>query len=121
MRRFHLLGLLLAATITFQGCASSPDQPAASASGVAFSSADRTAISQYFDGYAKQLAKTSTSNYKAGDVLAPGMRPRKLPTDLIARLGPLPEGYTRLIIGSDILLVNRDNHRIADVIPNAAY
>ena len=121
MRRFHLLGLLFAAAVTFQGCASSPEQPTATAAGVAFSSADRTAITQYFGGYARQLAKPSASNYKAGDVLETGQRPRMLPTDLAVRLSPLPEGYSRLIVGTDVILVHRDSHRIADVIPNAAY
>jgi hypothetical protein len=122
MKRIHLLGLLFATTI-FLGCASpSPEKPAASASSVTFSSADRAAITQYFDGYAKQLAKSSTAaSYKAGDTLEPGQRPRKLPTDLAVRLSDPPQGYTRLIVGTDVILVNRENHRIADVIPNAAF
>jgi hypothetical protein len=37
------------------------------------------------------------------------------------RLSDPPQGYTRLIVGTDVILVNRENHRIADVIPNAAF
>jgi len=58
---------------------------------------------------------------KAGDVLDSGQRPNKLPTDLAKLLPDLPEPYTRLILGADVVLVNRNTHAILDVIPQIAY
>lgn len=54
---------------------------------------------------------------KPGDVLDPGQRPAPLPSGLNAKLPYLPEPYTRYIVGSDVVLVNRDTHAILDVIP----
>ena len=58
---------------------------------------------------------------KAGDLLDSGQRPSKLPIELAKRLPDLPNPYTRLILGADVLLVNRDSHAILDVIPQIAY
>ena len=57
---------------------------------------------------------------KPGDVLDSGLRPAKLPSDLVAKLPHLPAPYTRYTLGADVLLVNRDTHAILDVIPQIA-
>lgn len=45
----------------------------------------------------------------------------KLPTDLDGKLPSLPAPHTRLVLGADVILVNRDTHEILDVIPQVAY
>lgn len=104
------------------GCASqTKDKP--TASGPAFSAQERALISDY---YAAERARTPArekpaQRAKAGDKLVSGQRPAKLPGNLLERLPPLSEPYTRLLLGADVILVNRDTHDILDVIPQVAY
>lgn len=121
MRRIHRLGLMLVSAATLLGCSSAPEKPAAP--GMAFSQADKTSIVQYYtaEREKRMTQAPAPTQYKPGDVLQSGMRPNKLPIDLANRLADLPASYTRLIVGSDVILVNRDNHQIADVIPQIAY
>jgi hypothetical protein len=58
---------------------------------------------------------------KAGDVLDSGQRPNRLPDALNQQLTYLPEPYARLLLGADVILVNRNTHDILDVIPQIAY
>lgn len=58
---------------------------------------------------------------KPGDTMQSGQRPAKLPTDLLKLLPDLKEPYTRLTLGADVVLINRDSHAILDVIPQVAY
>lgn len=49
------------------------------------------------------------------DTLPPGLRERRLPDDLLNQLSPAPAGYLRVIVGSDIVLMNRETRVVADI------
>jgi hypothetical protein len=59
-------------------------------------------------GLAKQIVKKGT--------LPPGLQGRKLPHDLEAKLSQLPDGYMRVIIGTNIAILNTSTRVIADII-----
>ncbi len=59
-------------------------------------------------GIAKKVAR--------GGALPPGIAKRYLPDDLETRLRPMPPGVTRIVIGSDVLLVEVATGLIYDVI-----
>lgn len=101
------------------GCASQGTKPAPDTSGMKFSDKERQTISAYY-GTQKQ-GTPPAQRAKPGDLLDAGQRPAKLPSDLLARLPDLPAPYTRLTLGADVILVNRDSHAILDVIPQIAY
>lgn len=119
---FHLLSLLPAATLL--GCAGTAGQSTAGAgSGLRFSAAERKIIEDY---YARQRAGVMlpgkpAQRAKPGDKLESGQRPAKLPTELDKLLPTLPAPHTRLTLGADVILVNRDSLDILDVIPQVAY
>ena len=54
-----------------------------------------------------------------GGTLPPGIAKRYLPDDLELELPPPPHGYERTIVGSDVLLVEIDTGRIADIVTDA--
>ncbi|MCU0842176.1 MAG: hypothetical protein MUC79_10705 [Thiobacillaceae bacterium] len=118
----HLLSLVPAAVLA--GCASPGGQPAASAaSGLKFGDAERKIIEDY---YARQragvmLGAKPAQRAKPGDKLDTGQRPAKLPTELDKLLPTLAKPHTRLTLGADVILVNRDTLDILDVIPQVAY
>lgn len=119
---FHLLSLIPAAALV--GCAGPGGQPTAgAASGLKFGDAERKTIEDY---YARQRAGVMVTGKPAqrarpGDKLDSGQRPAKLPTDLDKLLPALPAPHTRLTLGADVILVNRDSLDILDVIPQVAY
>lgn len=50
--------------------------------------------------------------------LPPGLQGRGLPGDLESRLSRLPEGYVRLVVEKDIVLMNKKTGIVADVMLN---
>lgn len=48
--------------------------------------------------------------------LPPGLQPHHLPRDLYRRLRPLPGPYTRLRIGTDVVLIDERSRVILDII-----
>lgn len=116
-REFLILFSVLAA-----GCATKP-APQPEAAGVRFSDAERKKISDFYAQAGGRQASGSlpAQRAKAGDLLGSGQRPNKLPVDLAKLLPDLPEPYARLILGADVVLVNRNSHAILDVIPQVAY
>lgn len=117
MRRArHLLSMLLASGVLL-GCAgASSKQVAAVKPAMAFSTAEREVISNFY-GAARPGATSPVAAVKIGDRLQPGSRPQKLPSDLHSRLKAVPDPYTWYVLGADVLLVNRDTHEIMDVVP----
>ncbi|MBI5331634.1 MAG: hypothetical protein HZB71_13615 [Betaproteobacteria bacterium] len=105
------------------GCASQGDNKPADTSGMKFSEADRNAIiSHYQQGRSRAPAQEKPAQAAMpGGRMPSGARPNKLPTDLDAKLSKLADPYTRLTLGADVVLVNRDTHDILDVIPQMAY
>jgi hypothetical protein len=49
------------------------------------------------------------------DRLPQGAAVRPLPSALDAKLSPLPNGYARVIVGRDIVLLERNSHTILDI------
>ena len=107
---------------TVFGCASQADNKPAAPTGIKFNEKDRAAILAYYGRGAGSPQQTPPlQRAMPGGVLPSGERPAKLPTDLDARLSALPDPYTRLTLGADVILVNRNTHEILDVIPQIAY
>lgn len=104
------------------GCASQPtavseNEPRA----VTFSASEREAITRYYASVRGVSAAVPATKYKVGDKLISGSGPRRLPTDLDVRLPRLEERYTRLVVGADVLLVDRETHDVLDAVPSVAY
>ena len=59
-------------------------------------------------GLQKQLQKNGK--------LPPGLAKRNLPHELEDRLSPVPQGYVRLKVGMDIVLMNEETEVIVDII-----
>lgn len=53
---------------------------------------------------------------KKGGALPPGIAKRQLPSNLISRLPPAPQGYERVIVDNEILLVNIATQIVHDVL-----
>lgn len=51
-----------------------------------------------------------------GGALPPGIAKRQLPSTLLTRLPPPPQGYERVIVDNDILLINIATQMIHDVL-----
>lgn len=49
------------------------------------------------------------------DTLPPGLNERRLPEDLLRQLSAAPGGYIRVIVGSDIVLMNIKTRVVADI------
>lgn len=114
--------VLLIPGLAMLGCAgASNEKPAAS--GPVFSDKERTLITEYFsaDRARRPAQAKPEQRAKPGDVLNSGLRPTRLPTALNDRLSYLPDPYTRLLLGADVILVNRNTHNILDVVPQVAY
>jgi Ni/Co efflux regulator RcnB len=62
-------------------------------------------------GIAKKLER--------GGTMPPGIAKQVLPVSLEKKLPPPPQGYERTIVGNDVLLVQIDTGRIADIITDA--
>jgi hypothetical protein len=54
------------------------------------------------------------------DKLPPGLQGEPLPRDLDRRLSPLPGSYVRVIVGQDIVLMDRKTRVMMDVVYGAA-
>jgi len=113
---------LVLASLLITGCATKPaSQP--EVAGMRFSDADRKTITRFYsqaDGRPRS-GPVPAQRAKVGDLLDSGQRPNKLPVDLDKLLPLLPEPYTRLTLGADVILVNRNSHAILDVIPQLAH
>ena len=111
---------LVLASLLIAGCATNPSTPPEVA-GMRFSDAERKKIVDFFGQASGKPGALPAQRAKVGDLLDSGQRPNKLPVDLAKLLPDLPEPYTRLILGADVVLVNRNSHAILDVIPQIAH
>lgn len=113
--------IFLVPALALIGCASQPATQQ-SGGGLRFSDDERRIINaHYTQARGPRPVQPPAQVAKPGDKLAPGLRPNKLPTNLDSKLPGLPAPYTRLVLGADVILVNRDTHDILDVIPQVAY
>jgi len=53
--------------------------------------------------------------------LPPGLEKKSLPSGLAGRLPPVPKGYERVIVGSDVLLVHVASQVIADMVVDVVF
>jgi hypothetical protein len=93
------------------------------AAAIVFTAVERQLIGDY---YADPRHASAASNKRLppgiakkvarGGALPPGIAKRYLPDDLETRLRPMPPGVTRVVIGSDVLLVEAATGLIYDVI-----
>ena len=89
-------------------------------------SADRAAISRYFEGrwslanVTRQARPTKLRRrWMIGGKLPASVHTDGLPRELEEKLSPLDAGFQRLLVGCDVLCVDVTNCRIVDVMHNA--
>lgn len=98
---------------------------------VSFSDADQRLIRDYYAkshrkplprGLAKRgaLPPGLAKQVRKNGELPRGLQGRALPADLDSRLARLPEGYVRVVIGSDVVLQNTRTRVVVDVIKDIA-
>lgn len=97
---------------------------------VVFSDRDRAIIRDWYEvrrrslppGLAKQgkLPPGHAKRWGPRDILPPGLAYRYLPTELERRLSRLPEGYVRVIVDTDIYIMNTRTRVIFDVLRDLA-
>jgi hypothetical protein len=88
------------------------------ASSSAFTSTERDAIVSYFQAHPtapQQLPPGIAKKVARGKPLPPGIAKKSLPQDLNAAL-PARAGYERVVVGSDVLLVDTATQLVADVL-----
>jgi len=96
---------------------------------VAFSETDIKTIKEYYVKGKNNKKKTPPGLAKKGQLppglqkqlernqkLPPGLEKRNLPSDLEKGLTPLPKGYVRLKVGTDIVLMNQNTNVIVDIV-----
>ncbi len=91
-----------------------------------FSDKDRAVIQNYYrasyrglpPGLAKQGKVPPGHAFKLarGQGIPPGIAWKSLPTDLEKRLSRLPDGYVRIMIGTDLGILNTRTRVVLDVI-----
>ena len=79
-----------------------------------FSSRDRTLIEDYYRK--APPAKKAPPGLARHSRLPPGLQGRLLPRELESHLTVLPSAYARLLIGRDVVLIERDTRRVLDVL-----
>jgi hypothetical protein len=134
--RFIALGVLLSAMIT--ACAAKPHVESGSIvmenenikGAMIFSARDREKIIHYFidgkknktlpPGLAKkqELPPGLQKQIKKYGELPPGLEGRRLPDSLERTLNRLPEGYVRIKIEGDVVLMNEKTRVVFDVVWN---
>lgn len=82
-----------------------------------FSDRDRTIVQEY---YRITKPKKASTGLAKRDVLPPGLQGKPLPRDLVGRLSPLPATQSRIIVGQDIVLMQRDTRVVLDILYGVA-
>jgi len=94
-----------------------------------FNARDRALIRDYYAARSRgrkttrsELAKRERlpPGFGRGDAMPAGLAGRVLPAELERRLTPLPDSYTRIIVGTDVLLLNRRTRLVADILRDIA-
>ena len=93
---------------------------------IVFTAVERRLIADYYadprhagPASDKRLPPGIAKKVARGGALPPGIAKRYLPDDLEGRLRPMPPGVTRVVMGSDVLLVEISTGLIYDVIKSA--
>ena len=134
MRKFTLMAVMTMA-IGIAGWAIANSAASAQSIEVSFSLKDRQVITNFFassggggeqDGQGKGKKKKKNKGAgnqgippglaKKGGALPPGIAKRQLPNNLLSQLPPPPQGYERVIVDKDILLVHIATQVVHDVL-----
>lgn len=95
--------------------------------GISFTDRDRQIIHSYYKSHRGKNKKHKTPPGLAkrdGDLphglakrdqLPPGLHARGLPGDLESQLTVLPKGYLRVIVGGDVVIMNRNTRVVIDI------
>lgn len=86
--------------------------------GAAFTVTERNLITQYFQDHrvqSQRLPPGIAKNLARGKPLPPGIAKRFLPGELNTAL-PVRSGYERVIVGSDILLIDLTTRVVVDIL-----
>jgi len=126
-----LVGLLVIFAIgIIAGCAMSPGTSGRvvvhdknTQVAVVFTGRDRNLVREYYHRHLPPgLAKRSSlppglqKQVQRRGHLPPGLEGKRLPHDLEAQLSSLPEGYVRLRVGVDVVLMNTHTRLVVDVV-----
>lgn len=86
---------------------------------ILFTGGDRQTVDAFFRRYGANGDSEGTAARRdpllIRDRLPQGAAVRPLPSALDAKLPPLPNGYARVIVGRDIVLLERNSHTILDI------
>ncbi len=135
--REKLIPVLVTATLLCGGCESPTLRHGEIVVGdrdakvrIVFSERDRLIIREWYDerrralppGLAKKGMRPPGHAKRWGprDTLPPGLAWRELPPELERRLTRLPDDYIRIIVGSDIVLLDRRTRVILDILYDIA-
>ena len=84
-----------------------------------FSSRDRSLVEDYYRK-TRSDRKTPSGQVQPGlarhSVLPSGAEGQRLPRDLESRLTVLPATFARLVVGHDVVLIERDTRRVLDIL-----
>jgi len=95
--------------------------------GTTFTDRDRQLIRRYYKSRRQSKRKLSPGLAQKGklpnglakrDSLPPGLRLRGLPNDLEFHLIKLPKEYVRVIVGGDMVIMNRNSRVVIDIFRN---
>ncbi|MDD3530537.1 MAG: hypothetical protein PHS77_11730 [Gallionellaceae bacterium] len=85
--------------------------------GVAFRKADVAAIRDYYgQGRQPDAPSGPVTKPRRGEAYPFGYTWRALPGDLERRLSPLPRGYVRVLVGSEVAILNVQTRVVADLV-----
>ncbi len=84
--------------------------------GIVFTDRDHRLIRRYYESHHSRYTKRRVPPGLAKrDRLPPGLRLRGLPEDLESSLSPLSKGYVRVVVGSDVVIMNRNTRVVFDI------
>jgi hypothetical protein len=130
MRKFLFMAAV-ALAVGFAGWTAAGSRADAQSLEVSFSLKEKQLISSYFGGsgggggdqQGKGKKNKGKGNQgippglaKKGGALPPGIAKRQLPGTLVAQLPPPPQGYERVIVDKDVLLVHVATQVVHDVL-----
>lgn len=83
-----------------------------------FSTRDRLTIEEYFEKQRNAAGKRESlpSGFSPQDRLPASIHGQPLPRTLESRLTVLPDAYTRLQVGQDVLLMERESRVVLDLL-----
>lgn len=127
----QLLMILLVAATSLVGCATTVATSGRVvirdeniSIGIVFTDRDRQMIHRYYQSHRHSRRKLPPGLAKKGrlphglakrDRLPPGLAKRSLPADLESSLSPLSKGYIRVIVGSDVVIMDRNTMVVFDI------